>query len=76
MIEGIIQNELGLTAWSLTVGPMINPLQAGNANFHSMELETLKDLYIHQLKDLHSAERQLNGKDRYQRSRCEMRSKA
>ena len=24
-----------------------------------MELETLKDLYIHELKDLHSAERQL-----------------
>jgi ferritin-like metal-binding protein YciE len=38
---------------------MINPLQVRNANFHFMELETLKDLYIHQLKDLQSAERQL-----------------
>jgi ferritin-like metal-binding protein YciE len=37
---------------------MINPLQVRNANFHFMELETLKDLYIHQLKDLQSAERQ------------------
>jgi hypothetical protein len=40
------------------VEPVINPLQAGNANFHFMELGTLKDLYIHELKDLHSAERQ------------------
>jgi ferritin-like metal-binding protein YciE len=38
---------------------MIHPLHARNANFHFMELETLKDLYIHELKDLHSAERQL-----------------
>ena len=37
---------------------MINPLAARNANFHFMELETLKNLDIHQLKDLHSAERQ------------------
>jgi Domain of unknown function (DUF892) len=59
VIEGIIRNELGLTAWSLTVEPMIHPLHARNANFHFMELETLKDLYIHELKDLHSAERQL-----------------
>ncbi len=28
-------------------------------NPHTMELETLKDLYIHELKDLHSAEKQL-----------------
>jgi hypothetical protein len=28
-------------------------------NSHTMELETLKDLYIHELKDLHSAEKQL-----------------
>ena len=37
---------------------MINPLRARDANFHFMELETLKNLDIHQLKDLHSAERQ------------------
>jgi hypothetical protein len=41
------------------VKPMIDPLHARNANFHFMELETLKDLYIHQLKDLRRAERQL-----------------
>jgi Domain of unknown function (DUF892) len=41
------------------VESVINPLRPRNANFHFMELETLKDLYIHQLKDLHSAERQL-----------------
>jgi hypothetical protein len=35
---------------------MINPLRVRDANFHFMELETLKDLYIHQLKDPHSAE--------------------
>jgi ferritin-like metal-binding protein YciE len=28
-------------------------------NSNDMELETLKDLYIHELKDLHSAEKQL-----------------
>jgi ferritin-like metal-binding protein YciE len=28
-------------------------------NPHVMQLETLKDLYIHELKDLHSAEKQL-----------------
>ena len=28
-------------------------------NPHTMELETLKDLYIHELKDLHNAEKQL-----------------
>src|SRR5205823_4779422 len=28
-------------------------------NPHVMELETLKDLYIHELKDLHNAEKQL-----------------
>ena len=38
---------------------MINPLRARDANFHFMELETLKDLYIHQLKDLRGPERQL-----------------
>ena len=30
-----------------------------NRNPHTMQLETLKDLYIHELKDLHSAEKQL-----------------
>ena len=39
--------------------PIIDPLYARDANFHFMELETLKDLYIHELKDPHSAERQL-----------------
>ena len=58
MIEGIIRKGLGPSAWSLTVELMINPLHARHANFHFMELETLKDLYIHERKDLHSTERQ------------------
>ena len=60
-IETIVirEEELGLTALESNGGTMINPLQARNANFHFMELETLKDLYIHQLKNLQSAKGQL-----------------
>ena len=59
-IETIVirEEELGLTALESNGGTMINPLQARNANFHFMELETLKDRYINQLKNLQSAERQ------------------
>jgi ferritin-like metal-binding protein YciE len=37
----------------------IGPLQDRDANRELMELDTLKDLYIHELKDLFSAEQQL-----------------
>jgi len=36
-----------------------NPLDPLRANARHMELETLQDLYIHELKDLYSAEKQL-----------------
>jgi hypothetical protein len=35
----------------------INPLDASEANATTMELQTLSGLYIHELKDLFSAER-------------------
>ena len=38
---------------------MKRPFSFGGAKTRYMELETLKDLYIHELKDLHSAEKQL-----------------
>src|SRR4051812_2058172 len=37
----------------------VNPAPAGGAILWGMELETLKDLYVHELKDLYSAENQL-----------------
>jgi ferritin-like metal-binding protein YciE len=37
----------------------INPISSCWTNFNPMELDTLKDLYIHELKDLFSAEQQL-----------------
>src|SRR3954469_19396204 len=37
----------------------VNPAPAGAAILWGMELETLKDLYVHELKDLYSAENQL-----------------
>jgi ferritin-like metal-binding protein YciE len=37
----------------------VNPLNALGANTTTMELATLKDLYLHELKDLFSAEQQL-----------------
>src|SRR3954453_6683204 len=37
----------------------VNPAPAGGAILGGMELETLKDLYVHELKDLYSAENQL-----------------
>jgi ferritin-like metal-binding protein YciE len=37
----------------------MRPLFKPDAKLGHMELETLKDLYIHELKDLHSAEKQL-----------------
>jgi hypothetical protein len=40
-------------------GEEINPNYLWRTNSDAMELETLKDLYIHELKDLFSAERQL-----------------
>lgn len=41
------------------VQPPMNPLYAPEANTAHMELQTLKDLYLHELKDLFSAEQQL-----------------
>ena len=38
---------------------LISPLDAPDTNTSPMELQTLKDLYIHELKDLSSAEQQL-----------------
>ncbi len=38
---------------------MMSPLYVPGANINAMELQTLKDLYIHELKDLYSAEQQL-----------------
>jgi ferritin-like metal-binding protein YciE len=40
-------------------GSTISPLDGLEANSGLMELQTLKDLYIHELKDLASAEQQL-----------------
>ena len=40
-------------------GTTISPLDGLEANSGPMELQTLKDLYIHELKDLASAEQQL-----------------
>ena len=37
----------------------LSPLHDREANIYPMELQTLKDLYIHELKDLFSAEQQL-----------------
>jgi len=37
----------------------MNPLYAQETNTTTMELQTLKDLYLHELKDLFSAEQQL-----------------
>jgi ferritin-like metal-binding protein YciE len=39
--------------------PPMNPLYAQETNTTTMELQTLKDLYLHELKDLFSAEQQL-----------------
>jgi hypothetical protein len=51
---------VGNGAWSaITRGGIINPFCSYWTNSKSMELNTLKDLYIHELKDLFSAERQL-----------------
>jgi hypothetical protein len=36
-----------------------NPAGFGCANLKHMQLETLQDLYVHELKDLYSAEKQL-----------------
>jgi ferritin-like metal-binding protein YciE len=41
------------------VQPAMNPLYASETNTTPMELQTLKDLYLHELKDLFSAEQQL-----------------
>jgi ferritin-like metal-binding protein YciE len=38
---------------------LISPLHTPDTNTKPMELQTLKDLYIHELKDLYSAEQQL-----------------
>src|ERR1700720_4884352 len=47
-------------AWpAITRGEETNPLCSYRTNSSPMELDTLKDLYIHELKDLFSAEQQL-----------------
>src|SRR5690242_21883430 len=48
-----------LTAIDLWHRSPTRPSHAPNANTGPMELQTLKDLYIHELKDLFSAEQQL-----------------
>ena len=44
---------------SVTLTEIIGPLHDREANNRPMELQTLKDLYIHELKDLFSAEQQI-----------------
>src|ERR1700737_1494001 len=47
-------------AWpAITRAKKTNPLCSYRTNSSPMELDTLKDLYIHELKDLFSAEQQL-----------------
>ena len=59
MVESVSYRLVGSALAGNNPDEETNPLCSYRTNSSPMELDTLKDLYIHELKDLFSAEQQL-----------------